>query len=157
MSCCSEIQKSGAGESPFRDIIGLGYYDGILSGLARCEGCAREFRFENLDEDLGGEVRIVSLATLPAGSMQDWIREVWHPRPVPKGIWVADWSWPSPEIAAAKTAASDLICNRAEHPRWVVAWELASPMQVLRWLEFPEQHAPRDWFEFCRLTRPPRD
>jgi hypothetical protein len=157
MTCCSEIQKSGAGESPFLDIIGLGYYDGILSGLAKCEGCSREFRFENLDEDLGGEVRVVSLAALPDGSMQDWCSEVWRPRPIPARIWVADWTWPSPEITAAKTEASDVICNRAEHPRWVVAWKLSEPMQILRWLDLPRDSVPRDWFEYCGLQRPQRE
>ena len=157
MTCCSALQKIGAGDSPFLEIIGLGYYDGILSGLAKCSDCSQEFRFENLDEDLGGEVRVVSLASMPVGSMHAWVRDIWQPRPVPKGIWVAGWSWPSAEIAAAKTAASDAICARADAPHWVVAWRLSEPMRILRWLQIPNADKTRDWFEYCGLTRPPRE
>lgn len=154
LQCCSDFPATAPGESPFRQIIGLGYYDGILSGLAKCHACEREFHFENLDENLGsGEVRIVSFASMPRGSMDAWIREVWHPKSAPPGIWVPNWTWPSEEVAKAKTSLSDRICKQASGPQWVVAWAIAKPMRVIRWLAFPNAK-PVDWFAYCGLQRP---
>lgn len=152
MVCCRELRMAGEAASPFNEIIALDYYDGIRAGLAACTHCGSEFRFENLDDDEGGPVRVVSFAPLPQGSMKKWVESVWE-RPSPSGIWVPIWSWPDSITESRKDRECDAICELAEAPRWVAAWRVSEPMIVLRWHPWPALQADRDWFEFCDVKR----
>lgn len=138
-------------------MICLDFYDGPLSGLAKCGTCGREYLFENLDEDGGGDVRIVSVAPLPPGSIQSWVNGIWKPRPIPGPIWVPIWSWPDQATAQAKTAASDAICEQAADPLWVIAWKIGEPTWILKVLKYPAAAQGLDWFAFSGVKRPPKN
>lgn len=77
---CGEDLSSWVGrDAPFTQIVFIGYDDGPTSGAARCATNSETYRFEMLARDVGGaydwqawdrgeEIRIFSLARLPAAA-----------------------------------------------------------------------------------------
>src|SRR5207245_2240206 len=96
--CCQDILKGQLGPIPFSHIVGLGFYDGILSGLLKCGKCGREFMFDNLYENLDGPVRFFNLASLPCGSVDRLAKAVGEYQKPTWPIWVPLWSFPTEEI-----------------------------------------------------------
>lgn len=58
--CCSRLVR---GPSPFV-ILALGWYDGPISGLARCKVCDQAFHFEMLAWDDEQAVRVYAFARI---------------------------------------------------------------------------------------------
>ena len=88
-SCCSGLLGGRRQPSPFTAVIGLGYYDGVTSGLAECGSCGRAYRFALVAWDGGQDVRVFAAASLPPGVFRDAVgicsrlgvprRPVWVP------------------------------------------------------------------------------
>ena len=81
--CSKEVSSLKEQDSPFSEIIFLGYDDGPTSGVAQCKLSSATYRFEMVAKDATGkydrqswdrgeEIRIFTLATLPAESYQQF-------------------------------------------------------------------------------------
>ena len=75
--CGKDVLSFIGNDSPFDQVISIGYDDGPTSGAVRCSSSSETYRFEMLARDVDGkydwegwdrgeEIRIFSLAPLPA-------------------------------------------------------------------------------------------
>ena len=154
ISCCRELARvpGGAG-SPFTRIIALDWYDGPRSGLLQCEVCGREFRFELLDERLdegdGPDLRVYSLAPLPAGSIAKVVAALAGTHPPAWPVWAPIWTFPDPEAKAAAEASVDRVIEQAARPELVVVTrDLAAEIREARAITDDDVATVDDWVSF---------
>src|SRR5438477_13178361 len=72
--CCQRLTSFTPCPTPFLQRIALDFYDGLSSGLVRCEQCGTGYAFDMLGWDDDHEVRVVRLARLPPGTVQRCVR-----------------------------------------------------------------------------------
>lgn len=153
--CCRELTGSSKGASPFDRAIVLGWYDGPTEGLVRCGTCNRVDRFVMLDSvDEDREVRIFSMAPLPADSM-DRLEEVLAPFLTPTWpMWVPLWRFPSESDRIRADRAVDALMVRGEAPEFVLTTsgllDEISDVKVVSGNEAGQVH---DWVSWMGLVR----
>ena len=109
--------------SPVTHVIGLDYYDGLVSGLLKTvDGSA--YTFEMVEEEHnpdGLDFRTYELIPLPAGTF-DQVTELLERHLGPRRpYWVPIWAFPSDGTRATTEAALDHALGSNEKPSWRVA------------------------------------
>jgi len=66
--CCQRAIDVDNGQSPFRQIVCLDWYDGVVSALTQCSSCGRSYAASMVAWSAGCSVRVYALGTLPEGS-----------------------------------------------------------------------------------------
>jgi hypothetical protein len=147
-------------------MIALDFYDGPTAGVAECAACHAEYLFEMLDCDDYQDVRIFSLAPLPAGSLEQ-VLSVCPKSQAPRWpVWCVIWKFPTEAQREAASQHVDEVTGRAGSPEAVIAWEgyaetilAARPLMVddvpdvKPLLSHGVENLPRDWFAFLGLVR----
>jgi len=151
--CCTEILRGTAGESPFSRIIGLGYYDGLLSGFAQCGRCGNEFSFDCLEDQGGESLRIFCFRRIAAGGMDRLVKNLSRHLEPRWPVWIPVWSFPSVDIEQQLSGEVRALEATAGGERRVIAWDLERH-QILAARDYPSAPPP-DWIVYCGLRRNP--
>ena len=149
-------------QSPFTRIIALDWYDGPRTGFLSCGHCAREYRFEPLDEVYNGpqgrDWRIFSLAPLPDGSMKQ-LADALSPYETPWGVhpqvWVPLWDkFPSSaEEFAMDRLTRRLICGAGPPELAIASPDIAEEISAAKLLAAGDLDSVKDWFAFLGIAR----
>ena len=157
--CCAMLPNSSRSDSPFDQVIALGYCDGPSEGFLHCGGCGREFHFRLLDrlEESPGEdeTRIFGLSGLPGGTIASFSTAM-EPFGRPEGpFWVPKWSFPSEEIRQQMDGMVDRLYSLAGPIELVFAssdW-LTGEIIASRSISSGEMIDGRDWFSDLELDK----
>lgn len=154
-ACCHDPQSLVGAQSPFSNILALGFYDGPTSGVLRCAACRTDYRFDLLDWDEDQAVRIFRLARLPEGALEECVQALGQPEPPRWPVWMPSrWSLPSEGLRQEADRAVQQILDRAVPSELVLAW-VGYGEQVLaaRRVAAPELSAAPDWFSISDPTQ----
>jgi hypothetical protein len=151
--CGQDLSSLVGAESPFSQVVFVGYDDGPTSGAAQCRSGAGAYRFEMLDMDAAGkydrdawdqgrEIRIFSLAPLPAPAFERLAGAL------------------SQEQAQARMAQDAayfdevrFILDAASPPELVIATHgISTPVIAAREVSATEIATTQDWFAFLALA-----
>jgi hypothetical protein len=156
---CRDLESAvGKRSDAFSKILALGWYDGPTDGVAQCATCSAVYKFHMLDEDRdwedGQDVRIFSLAPLPAGAL-DKIVEV-CPGAATAGwpVWAPTWRFESD--AQQKTAEDTVtrILDSAGPAQFVVVSDDGlQSVEMCRPVKMEELATIEDWFALLGLPR----
>lgn len=116
--------------SPVTQVIGLGYYDGVTSGVLRTTGEA-VYAFDMIDEVFdpdGNDLRRFELKPLPADAFEVITAAIGRPE---WPVWIPRWEFPT---ADAQAAVDEVVRNelrRASPPVWwVEARDIAGEVET---------------------------
>jgi hypothetical protein len=112
LTCCEQLAGAGRVPSPFKRIIGFGWYGGLTGGVLQCGVCQSEYKFRLVARDRNLGENIYSLAALPAGSLDDITvacRELGEPS---WPVWVPAPNFATPEAESRTSAAVDELRNK---------------------------------------------
>ncbi len=110
MQCCLELSESKA-RSPFQRVIALDYYDGPLSGAAKCSICSRCYRFECIAWSPDEDIRVYSLHPLPE-DVFDIVIGLLHTLGTPHWpVWFPVWSIQGPKSATLARKLNFLLTS----------------------------------------------
>jgi len=70
-ACCQRLSEGGP--SPF-DVSMLGWYDGPISGLAKCRGCGRAYHFDLVAWDSEQDERLYGFAEVTVADYEAIVR-----------------------------------------------------------------------------------
>ncbi len=146
--CCQDPPTLAQAPAPFSQIIALGFYDGPTSGVLRCTTCLAEYKFDMLDWDADHEVRIMRLASLPAGSLARCVAALTQTEPPRWPVWVPSRSsLPSEEARDKADAAVEGILAQAKPAELIVAWVgYGERILAARKVPAKDLNAVPDWF-----------
>jgi hypothetical protein len=164
--CCKDIERLRGVKSPFSKMIALGFYDGPTSGIVECESCFAAYKFTMIDWDNRQEIRVFSLASLPAQSLEEVVG-ILSPYELPHWpMWVPRWQFPSDDIKADLNRRIEEILAKAEPVHTIVAWSRYGETLVAAksvdegelthiqdWFSTEHQKTERDWFSFLGLQK----
>jgi hypothetical protein len=160
--CCRDLPRRNGVKSPFAKIIALDWYDGPRAGLLSCGQCAREYRFEPLDEVYNGhqgrDWRIFSLAFMPEGSMKR-LADAFAPYETPWGIHPQVWvplrdKFPSlAEEFAMDRLTSRLLCEASSPELAIASSDIAEEILAARKLKAGDLDSVKDWFAYLGVAR----
>ena len=126
LKCCQNLAQGGP--SPF-EISMLGWYDGLTSGMAKCEGCGRTFHFDLLAWDEEAEKRVYGFKEVTSASY-DAVAQL-----------LANASPPAPERARElgdliALRVRDALATSFERKLIVLATDLANFVESVQTVEF---------------------
>jgi hypothetical protein len=157
--CCRQLVGLRRVKSPFTRVIAFDYADGPRAGLAQCGHCGRAFRFEPLDELINGpdgrDVRIVSLAPLPATSLDAIVAALSESHEPGWPVWAPIWRFSSEAERAVADDRTQRILDEASPAELVIAAtdHLAEEILACRGVTSEQMSRVDDWFAFLGLTR----
>ncbi len=144
-------------QEPFARILGLAYYDGVTSGVAESATSSACYRLMMLDElpdwDEGNDIRIFSLALLPAGSL-DRIVEVCPDREHARWpVWVPSWRFDSESAQQSAEREVQSVLDNAAPPHMVIATD-AGLRTIMASRQVTEEDLAKvsDWLAFLGLA-----
>lgn len=159
--CCQSIKEGEAvGASPFL-MIALDYYDGPVSGFAKCLRCSAEYQFIMLDWEQYRAPRIYALVQLHAQSFDRIVNLLDKHEPPKWHLWV-----PSLDDAQRESIGKyvNSISANIEPPIFVIAtsqWgetilaakilDSSDTRDIIPW--FLHEESSYDWFSFLGLLR----
>ena len=163
--CCQRLSALTEGRSPFSKIIAFGYSDGATSGVVQCGICSAAYTFEMLALDVDGkydrqawdrgeEIRIFSLAALPAQAFARLVEPLARLEAPRWPVWVPSRDPSKAQLLAAIDQEVNAIIHAASHPRVVVAAsDLLKSISVAREVTAEQLTSVQDWFAFLGLIR----
>lgn len=165
-SCCLDIVGARNVENPFAEMIGLGYYDGPTSGVARCGKCGAEYRFAMFDwsedkheHDETDQTRVGGLFALNKGTCEAISALVPRSEKLKGRVWV-----PTVDPILGKKidrivdeGTGELLIVMAWNPSFETIITAKKWDEPLSKVEFDcvetRTDPPRDWFSFLGLKR----
>ena len=151
--CEKDIESLVGGDSPFGQVIFIGYDDGPTSGAVKCATSSKAYRFEMLTRDIDGrydwqawdhgeEIRIFILAPLPTLVFEQFANAL------------------SQEESRRRVAEDEIyfsqvysILDKADPPELVVAtYGISTSILTARQISPGEFDSVHDWFSFLGLT-----
>ena len=154
--CCWEHTSHPQPEnSPFDQVLVLGWYDGPEDGLIRCGRCRRVYHFKFLgfvDEEQG--IRLLGLAPLPADSIDRVVRAL-SPYMSPKWpTWMPLWQFPTDSERQAVDSLIDGILAQAGSTTLVItASNPAEKIHQAKRVSAQEATRVFDWVSWARSSR----
>jgi hypothetical protein len=157
---CGSAPPNGA--SPFGRFIVLGYSDGPTSGAAECADGSAGYRFELLASDddgaydreawdQGEELRVYSLAALPAGTFQrlaDVLARVEEPR---WPVWVPRWTFESQDLARGIEGEVDALMAAPPSDLVLASRNIVKEVIMVKAASHQDLVGVRDWFMFLGI------
>ena len=128
LTCCEHLPKTSPVRSPFSKIISMSFYDGTTSGIAQCSRCLRSYKYDLVAWDSGQDLRVYSLAVLPARSFDVLVKALSATTSPTWPVWFA----PVPSDREAQTAIDNELARAAQPSCVVVSSHLEKQLLVGR-------------------------
>jgi hypothetical protein len=112
--CCQAAANLVGRGSPFAEIIAIEFYDGPVSGLARCSSCRSVLQYKLLAWDERQEKRVFALAKMPSHAWDQIITLYSYDQPrFP--VWAPKWvELPKDELEKQENALLTVFRQREE-------------------------------------------
>ncbi|MCI0358765.1 MAG: hypothetical protein L0211_09810 [Planctomycetaceae bacterium] len=112
--CCQKAIDADHGQSPFRQIVCVDWYDGVISALAQCASCGGSYLASMVAWSAKHSVRVFAVSTLPEGA---FARIVARSRESDSPAWPV---WIPQNLDSVREVTKSIVLQR-ELPNFLVA------------------------------------
>lgn len=159
-TCCLNTTQGKVQISPFKRILSLGYYDGPTMGIAQCDNCQAEYKFDIFSWDDQQDIRIYGLFPLPPGGLSKIIDALSLMGPPEWPIWIPRWDFSDEQLRIAIDDLVKEVIGGSEMLKGLVAAkDLSKEILAFRNLNDSEARTlpkkfnqAKDWFAFLNLS-----